>query len=123
MNSSKLDRIAPVALIAIFSALALKGGYDILRDGMSAAVVTYTLFDVLIVVALLRRTSPWPRRLGLLCSALYASLGAVAVLLGLWRLMSATLGGFVLVAIGLLAIGLGFWTITVLRKASLHETS
>ena len=74
--------------------------------------------NIAIIFAIYRRTAARARQFGVYFDLLQIAVGVIFLVYGIWRFLSANLDSLIIMFLGLLGMGLGYWTVSVLRMVA-----
>ncbi len=117
--------VSPTLLVAVYVFMVAAGSFRVINCGLTAANLASLALNSVVLLALLLVAGAWARKIGIFAGWLRVVLGGIIVVVGLWQLLTLNvLSGLYVMALGLVAgVGLGYWTVSVLRAISAARTS
>jgi len=109
-------RSLSASLLAVVYLLYILGiVFSALGGGISVAQIVLTVFSIITLMAIATDVGNWARIFGLIYGCLLITFSFVAFFSADWTGLPDLEGDSVFVIIGFLILGLGVWTIEVLR--------
>lgn len=112
----KRSHVSPTVLVLIYLVLVIGGTSSWLTRDAGLLPTVLLGLDIVVLMALLLVAGSWAREVGILASWLKIAVGGLLIVLGAISLLTLNVSaGLFALFLGAIAIGLGFWTIGVLR--------
>jgi hypothetical protein len=110
-------------LVVVYLVLVVFGAFSLLSGGLTLLSLASLVLNAIVLAALLQIGDARMRRIGLTGAWLKIVLGGALILFGFWEILTLSpFNGIMIIALGAITgLGLGYWTVTVIREISLAK--